>query len=650
MELSYILLVLFIIFRLFHLQHYAYADDERYEDCNKPFECGTVSNLSYPFYDGHIRPDYCGYPGFQLDCSSSPPDISVAPSERYYVIGVKPDQPIVTVARKDYWDGYCPGTLHNTSINFDLFNYVDLEDNVTIYYGCPDVSTPMTNSFICANFSDARSPFGYFVANDSESSPSGKNIPRDACNRSITVPVTNYESSALRIVDTISLMAALRYGFELEWKAENDVCNKCRKSGGECGYNTTMSRFTCYCPDQPYASKCPGSSHLKKELKTTLIIIVLGLALIAVALLSFTRTKASQKLILTKEERKDSHDVEVMLKRYGEYAPKRYTYGEIKKMTSCFQEKLGEGGYGGVYKGKLQDGSPVAVKLLKNPNCKGTDFINEVASISETNHVNIVTLLGYCYQGRKRALVYEFLPNGSLDKYIYCGQNQNSIAWETLLQIVIGIGRGLEYLHQGCRTRILHFDIKPHNILLDAKFCPKISDFGLAKSYVQTKSLMTMSGTRGTPGYIAPEVFCRGFGGASHKSDVYSFGMLVLDLVGCRKNSIAGSEKTSSELYFPHYIYKQFELKEDHELLGISNDEEKVIQKKLVIVSLWCIQTNPSSRPSISRAVEMLEGDIELLQIPPIPSLSSPPKSHHQHDSSTNNATLELQLTNGSSE
>ncbi|CAO2825386.1 unnamed protein product [Amaranthus hypochondriacus] len=174
------------------------------------------------------------------------------------------------------------------------------------------------------------------------------------------------------------------------------------------------------------------------------------------------------------------------------------------------------------------------------------------------------------------------MPNGSLDKYI-CSSETHTLAWETRLQIAIGIGHGLEYLHQGSRTRILHFDIKPHNILLDEKFCPKIWDFGLAKLQQQTKSSMTMSGTRGTPGYIALEVYCRGLGGAFHKSEVYR--MLVLNLVGSRNNDIGAAsrnEMTSSELYFPDWIYKQLELKHDlithDEVQGIRQDAESKLQ------------------------------------------------------------------------
>ena len=298
-------------------------------------------------------------------------------------------------------------------------------------------------------------------------------------------------------------------------------------------------------------------------------------------------------------------------------------------MTKSFNDKLGQGGYGSVYKGKLQDGSFVAVKVLNNSKGNGEEFINEDASICRTSHVNIVTLKGFCFEGSKRALIYELMPNGSLEKFIYKGNSSSSnhqLGWETLYKIGIGIAQGLEYLHRGCNSRILRFDIKPHNILLDEDFCPKIFDFGLAKICPREKSIISMVGARGTVGYIASEVFCRSFGGISHKSDVYSYGMMVLEMAGSRKN-IDVSVDLTSEIYFPHWIYKHLELNEELGLLGLLNEGDEDNARKMIIVSLWCIQTDPSNRPSMSRVVEMLEGSLESLQIPPKPYLSSPSRS-----------------------
>ncbi|PHT67316.1 putative receptor-like protein kinase [Capsicum annuum] len=318
----------------------------------------------------------------------------------------------------------------------------------------------------------------------------------------------------------------------------------------------------------------------------------------------------------------DHRKIEAFLNNHGSYAPKRYNYSEVKKITSCFKNKLGQGGFGIVYGGSLDNGSQVAVKVLNELNGSGEEFINEVESISRTSHVNIVSLVGFCFEGRKRALVYEFMPNGSLEKFIYEERSENvrQLGWPVLYKIALGIARGLEYLHRGCITRILHFDIKPHNILLDEDFCPKISDFGLAKLCVKKESIVSMLGARGTIGYIAPEIVCRNLGGVSHKSDVYSYGMMVLEMVGGRKNVDAGADRTS-EIYFPHWLYRRIEQDEELQLIGIMNEEEKEYAKKMVMVSLCCIQTDPLNRPSMTKVMEMSEGNLDSMQIPPKPYL-----------------------------
>lgn len=337
-----------------------------------------------------------------------------------------------------------------------------------------------------------------------------------------------------------------------------------------------------------------------------------------------------RKLFLTwKKDKNSDEDVEEFIRANLYLAPKRYNFSDIKKMTNSFRDIAGKGGFGSVYRGKLSDGSIVAVKVLSDSKGNGEDFINEVASMSRTSHVNIVTFVGFCYEKGKRALIYEFVPNGSLDKFIYdkrSFRNTPNLGIETLYKIAVGIARGLEYLHRGCNTRIVHFDIKPHNILLDEDFCPKISDFGLAKLCLKKESVISMLDARGTAGYIAPEVFCRNFGGVSHKSDVYSYGMMTLEMVGGRKN-INPSVSDTSEIYFPDWIYNQLEPGKNLKLEGDITEDEGQTAKKMIIVALWCIQTNPSDRPSMTKVVEMLEGTLESLNIPPNPSLSSPKAS-----------------------
>ncbi|XP_029119257.1 LEAF RUST 10 DISEASE-RESISTANCEUS RECEPTOR-LIKE PROTEIN KINASE-like 2.2 [Elaeis guineensis] len=321
----------------------------------------------------------------------------------------------------------------------------------------------------------------------------------------------------------------------------------------------------------------------------------------------------------------NAKNIEAFLESYGSLAPKRYRYSDVKKITKSFRDKLGHGGYGTVYKGCLDNGCLVAVKMLSSSKGNGDEFVNEVSSIGRTSHVNIVSLLGFCSEGSKRALIYEFMPNGSLDKYIYSEKPEATLGLESLYQIAIGIARGLEYLHRGCSTRIVHFDIKPHNILLDQEFCPKIADFGLAKLCPPKVSILSMADARGTIGYIAPEVFSRNFGVVSSKSDVYSYGMMVLEMVGGRQN-IEVNDRNTSEIYFPHWIYEHLDQDGDLQVCGITKETDE-IARKMVLVGLWCIQTQPKNRPSMSKVVDMLQGSVDDLRMPPKPYLSAPSES-----------------------
>ncbi|GFY81848.1 protein kinase superfamily protein [Actinidia rufa] len=284
--------------------------------------------------------------------------------------------------------------------------------------------------------------------------------------------------------------------------------------------------------------------------------------------------------------------IEGFLRSQNILMPISYSYSDIKKMTKGFRDKLGEGGYGSVYKGKLRSGRLVAIKVLGKPKANGQEFINEVATIGRIHHTNVVQLVGYCAERSKRALVYDFMPNGSLEKYIFSQEGTIYLSCEQMYEISLGVARGIEYLHRGCDMQILHFDIKPHNILLDEDFTPKVSDFGLAKLYPTEDSIVSLTAARGTMGYMAPEL---------------------------RRNINAHADHTS-QIYFPSWIYDQFNEERAIEM-GETTEEERVMVKKMVIVALWCIQMKPSDRPSMTKVVKMLEGNVEQLRMPPKPFL-----------------------------
>ncbi|XP_028774274.1 G-type lectin S-receptor-like serine/threonine-protein kinase At2g19130 isoform X2 [Neltuma alba] len=344
--------------------------------------------------------------------------------------------------------------------------------------------------------------------------------------------------------------------------------------------------------------------------------------------------------------------IEDFLQSDNNIIPIRYSYGKIKKMTKGFKVRLGKGGYGSVFKGQLRSGRDVAVKMLDKAKANGQDFINEVATLGRIHHVNVVQLIGYCVQGSKRALVYEFMQNGSLDKYILSKPNDNeqSLNLHQLYAISLGVARGIEYLHKGCDMQILHFDIKPHNILLDGNFIPKVSDFGLAKLYPTNDSIVSLTAARGTIGYMAPELFYQNVGGVSYKADVYSFGMLLMEMAGRRKNLNVLAEQ-SSQFYFPFWAYDQ--LNEGNEIsIADATEEEMKVARKMLIVGLWCIQTKPSDRPSMNRVVEMLEGeehDLELPQKPylypeELPARDDNANSIRRSNSSSNHPSMEKAL------
>ncbi|RID59564.1 hypothetical protein BRARA_F02785 [Brassica rapa] len=393
------------------------------------------------------------------------------------------------------------------------------------------------------------------------------------------------------------------------------------------------------------ASNVANTTRRKRIVTITLIAV--GSVLLAVSVIVFLIFLA--RLIKRRKKKSRQNNSVAMFK----VLLKHYTYAEVRKITKSFSNTIGKGGFGTVYGGNLCNGPKVAVKVLKDSMGNGEDFINEVASMSQTSHVNIVSLLGFCYEGSKRAIVYEFLENGSLDQFI-SREKPLTLDVKTLYGISLGVARGLEYLHYGCKTRIVHFDIKPQNILLDGNLCPKVSDFGLAKLCETRESIVSLMDTRGTIGYIAPEVFSRMYGGVSHKSDVYSYGMLVLEMFGARSKKIVETttDSNASSAYFPDWIYEDLENGQQTWILGDEiTTEENEIARKMILVSLWCIQPCPMDRPPMNRVVEMIEGSLDALEIPPKPSMhisrgfvpdqsSSLPSFSHGYEAEEKNSNL----------
>ncbi|CAL5028632.1 unnamed protein product [Urochloa decumbens] len=298
---------------------------------------------------------------------------------------------------------------------------------------------------------------------------------------------------------------------------------------------------------------------------------------------------------------------------------KAFTYAELEKATGGFQEVLGTGASGIVYKGQLQDqhGTCIAVKKIdKIEQESEKEFTAEVQVIGQTHHKNLVRLLGLCNEGKERLLIYEFMSNGSLNRILF---GDVKLQWNLRVQLALGIARGLLYLHEECSTQIIHCDIKPQNILLDDNCIAKISDFGLAK-LLRTNQTQTNTGIRGTRGYVAPEWFKSV--AITAKVDVYSFGVILLELICCRRNveleATEEDQKILTDWANDSYRCGRVDFLVEGDDEAICN--LKVVER-FVAVALWCLQEDPTMRPTMLKVTQMLDGVVA------IPTPADPPSS-----------------------
>lgn len=307
--------------------------------------------------------------------------------------------------------------------------------------------------------------------------------------------------------------------------------------------------------------------------------------------------------------------------------PIKFRHKELEDATDNFRALLGQGASASVFKGILSDGTSVAVKRIEGEEHGEKEFKSEVAAIASVQHVNLVRLMGYSrLPGGPRFLVYEFIPNGSLDCWIFSRRETRSrpggcLSWDLRYRVAIDVAKALSYLHHDCRSRILHLDVKPENILLDENFRAIVADFGLSKLIGKDESRVITT-IRGTRGYLAPEWLLER--GVSEKSDIYSYGMVLLEMIGGRRNVSVienGTDRSQRKWqYFPKIVrdkLREGNLMEavDQRLVEAGGIDERQV-KRMVYVALWCIQEQAKLRPSMAQVVEMLEGRVPVDEPP----------------------------------
>ncbi|EOA39563.1 hypothetical protein CARUB_v10008183mg [Capsella rubella] len=346
-------------------------------------------------------------------------------------------------------------------------------------------------------------------------------------------------------------------------------------------------------------NKLPSKSKKKIGIIIGVIVGAGMLSILVIAIILFIRRK-----------RKRAADEEVLHSLH--IRPYTFSYSELKTATQDFDpsNKLGEGGFGPVFKGKLNDGREIAVKQLSVASRQGKgQFVAEIATISAVQHRNLVKLYGCCIEGNQRMLVYEYLSNNSLDQALFEDKSLQ-LGWSQRFEICLGVAKGLAYMHEESNPRIVHRDVKASNILLDSDLVPKLSDFGLAKLYDDKKTHISTR-VAGTIGYLSPEYVMLGH--LTEKTDVFAFGIVALEVVSGRPNS--SPELDDDKQYLLEWAWSLHQEQRDLEIVDpdlTSFDEEEV--KRLVGVAFLCTQTDHAIRPTMSRVVGMLTGDVEITE------------------------------------
>ncbi|XP_049394129.1 LEAF RUST 10 DISEASE-RESISTANCE LOCUS RECEPTOR-LIKE PROTEIN KINASE-like 1.2 isoform X2 [Solanum stenotomum] len=584
-------------------------DTSSYAFCPKS-TCNGVE-ISYPFWrlDNYnaSAPQYCGYPGFGINCSKNQPlPIIYLPGDAFYVKSIDYKSYSLALVDADVFNETCPRAHHNLTLEKLPLKFSDSALELTFYFDCTE---PLPDSLPAECLKSSGNTTYFYVG---ETEPDDLNW-FGICEEKVVATVK--ERRRFQNNDWIGgFGAAMGEGFVLDWRSASE-CGQCEESDGRCGYNNSTHNLLCYCQDGTVKFKhCEGD---KRDIRVKVAVGVTAAAFTAIVacvifFLYYHRQKKSHagsslitRSILsypssTMDPEKSSHYLGVHV----------FDYNELEEATNSFDssKELGEGGFGTVYKGKLRDGRVVAVKRLYENNYKRVEqFRNEIEILTRLRHRNLVTLYGCTSRhGRELLLVYEYISNGTVADHLHGEFSKpGSLSWNTRMSISIETASALAFLHN---SEVIHRDVKTNNILLDSNFCVKVADFGLSRLF-PTDVTHVSTAPQGTPGYVDPQYHeCYQL---TSKSDVYSFGVVLIELI----SSLPAVDicRHRQEINLSNMAINKIQSNTLHELvdsnLGFdSNNLVKLMITAVAELAFQCLQNDRDLRPSMPEVLEALLG------------------------------------------
>ncbi|KAK1666495.1 hypothetical protein QYE76_054654 [Lolium multiflorum] len=641
---------------LFFVVHVSPLPLSTYDDsmCSKSSRCGGVE-VRYPFFLSNatqVTPDYtsnysCGYTDLKIICQQGEGKAMVPvlhlDGDSYTILNISYDKHTFILGDTDVLRGNgCPRVSHDVSFGQEWLNYTDSLDNLTFFFDCyhnPDQSPPDLPDYQinCKGFSGDGVSF-VFISGSEEHAVSQEYQLAQHCNHSFEVPVHKDPLLGSGQQPMLPTMygAVLKMGFELEWNpGTKQVCNLCEQSDGRCAYSEGKQFLGCLCSggkvgpqdcngggaSTAYADPSPRSKGKGKAAIGGVVAGAAGLLLVAAAIAFFLIRRRKHRKVVNSSSKllkysgsggtptrsRDGFDVESgSVQDMGS----RFSYEELEEATDSFNEnrELGDGGFGTVYKGYLEDGRVVAVKKLYNNSYRHVEqFVNEAAILARLRHPNLVMFYGCTSkESRDLLLVYEFVQNGTIADHLHGHRAaERALPWPLRLNIAIESAAALTYLH-AIEPPIIHRDIKSNNILLDGDFHVKVADFGLSRLFPLDVTHVSTA-PQGTPGYVDPEYHqCYQL---TDKSDVYSFGVVLVELISSKP--AVDITRQRNEINLAGMAINRIQKCQLEELvdLQLGYESDPATKKMMTMVAelaFRCLQQNGEMRPPIKEVHDVL--------------------------------------------